>query len=114
MNDELKRYLDDPFLIRKVQVSKDEDIELILAIYMGIKATLKDGCSIIEVRDNELILKRRMDGPPIRRLPFPMGRLLVPSTMRQYFNSILSRDVILRSSLELIHETDDSIVYRIL
>jgi len=114
MNDVLKEYLNDPNFSRKIQISKDEVPELILGIYIAIKATLRENCSIIEVTDEELISKKYVNGPPIGSLPFPTMELIIPSTMRHYFDTILSRDEVINSNLELIHETDDSVVYRIL
>lgn len=114
MNDTLKEYLNDPNLIRKIHISNDEAPELILGIYIAIKATFRDGCSIIEVNDEELIFKQLANGPSIRRLPFPTEVILNPSTMRRCFDSILSRDVIINSSLDLIYESNDMAVYRIL
>jgi hypothetical protein len=114
MNDTLKEYLNQPNLGRKVHFLKDEAPELIIGIYMALRATLWEGCSIIEVTDEELISKKYVNGPPIGSLRFPTMELLIPSNMRRTFDSILSRDVIINSSLELIYETDERAVYRIL
>lgn len=110
----LKDYLDDPKFARKVQVLEDEAPEFVLGIYSAIKAAIRQNCSIIEVLDEEIRWKKQIGIPSSGRLPFPIDELLIPSTMRHYFDLVMSRDTMISSNLQLIHRTNDRDIYWIL
>jgi hypothetical protein len=114
MNDVLREYLDDPYLARKVHVAEDEAPEPMIAIYVALDRAIRKGGTIIEVTDEELRIRKQINGSITHRLEFPTGELDTPSTMRRYFDSVLSRDEVINSNLELIQETEEMAVYRIL
>ena len=114
MNKELIEYLDVPDWNKNVQISEGEAPEVMLSLYIFFRRLINNDCLIIEVTDKELRCKKHINGLVIDKMEFPIVQLDVPSTMRKYFDLVLSRDSVINSNLELVYESNDKVVYRIL
>jgi hypothetical protein len=103
----LKGYLEDPDFIRKLPFSEDEVTEPLLSVYISIRAAIRQNCPIIEASNIGIRWKQQNNASYI-------GKISIPINMKQYFDLVRNRDVIINSSIQLIQETDDIGVYQIL